>query len=127
MPALHAPPFTITPKALDLVVQISEALGRLSVQAPAAMTPKLRRSRRLRTIHSSLAIENNSLSLEQVTAVIEGKRVLGPAKDIQEVRNAFAAYEVLDAWNPASAKDLLTAHQRLMRGLVDHPGHYHSC
>jgi Fic family protein len=124
MPALYTPPFTITSKALDLVVQISEALGRLSVQAPTAMTPKLRRSRRLRTIHSSLAIENNSLSLEQVTAVIEGKRVLGPAKDIQEVRNAFAAYEALGAWNPASTKDLLTAHRLLMNGLVDHPGRF---
>ncbi len=126
MPALYTPPFTITSKALDLVVQISEALGRLSVQAPTAMTPKLRRSRRLRTIHSSLAIENNSLSLEQVTAVIDGKRVLGPAKDIQEVRNAFAAYEALEAWNPASTKDLLTAHRLLMNGLVDHPGRFRS-
>jgi Fic family protein len=124
MPALYTPPFTITSKALDLVVQISEALGRLSVQAPTAMTPKLRRSRRLRTIHSSLAIENNSLSLEQVTAVIDGKRVLGPAKDIQEVRNAFAAYEALEAWTPASTKDLLTAHRLLMNGLVDHPGRF---
>lgn len=126
MPALHTPPFTITPKALDLVVQISEALGRLSARTAAAMTPKLRRSRRLRTIHSSLAIENNSLSLGQVTAVIEGKRVLGPAKDIQEVRNAFAAYEALDSWNPASAKDLLTAHQMFMKNLVDHPGRFRS-
>lgn len=126
MPALYTPPFTITPKALDLVVRISEALGRLSMQAPTAMTPRLRRSRRLLTIHSSLAIENNSLSLEQVTAVIEGRRVLGPAKDVQEVRNAFAAYESLEAWNPASAKDLLKAHQMLMKNLVDHPGRFRS-
>ncbi len=124
MPALYAPPFTITPKALDLVVQVSEGLGRLSAQKSSVVTPKLRRSRRLRTIHSSLAIENNSLSLEQVTAVIEGKRVLGPAKDIQEVRNAFAAYEAMDSWNPASAKDLLAAHQLLMQSLVDKPGRF---
>ena len=126
MSAAYAPPFTITPRVLDLVAQISEALGRWEAQNPDAMTPRLRRSRRLRTIHSSLAIENNSLSLDQVTAVVEGKRVLGPAKDILEVRNAFATYERLDEWNPASTSHFLAAHGVLMQGLVDRPGHFRS-
>ncbi|WP_395748543.1 Fic family protein [Prosthecobacter sp.] len=126
MSAAYAPPFTITPRVLDLVALISEALGRWEAQNPEAMTPKLRRSRRLRTIHSSLAIENNSLSLDQVTAVVEGKKVLGPAKDILEVRNAFAAYEKLDDWNPSSTKHFLAAHGILMQGLVDRPGHFRS-
>ncbi|WP_395746170.1 Fic family protein [Prosthecobacter sp.] len=126
MSAAYAPPFTITPRVLDLVAQISEALGRWEAQNPDAMTPRLRRSRRLRTIHSSLAIENNSLSLDQVTAVVEGKRVLGPAKDILEVRNAFATYERLEEWNPSSTRHFLAAQGVLMQGLVDRPGRFRS-
>ena len=80
----------------------------------------------MRTIQASLAIENNSLTLEQVTAVIAGKRVLGPPKEIQEVRNAFAAYEAMEVWKPDSSKDLLAAHKLLMAGLVDHPGRFRS-
>lgn len=71
-----------------------------------------------------MAIENNSLTLEQVTAVIVGKRVLGAPKEIQEVRNAFAAYEAMEMWKPSSSKDLLTAHKLLMTGLVERPGRF---
>lgn len=126
MSSLYEPPFTLTPRVLALVMEISETLGRLTAQKGLPAPPALRRGNRLRSIHASLAIENNSLTLEQVTAVIAGKRVLGPPKEIQEVRNAFAAYEAMEAWSPESLKHLLAAHKLLMAGLVDHPGRFRS-
>lgn len=120
----YQPPFTITAKALDLVVRISEEIGRQEPRPNAASTPELRRGNRLRSIHASLAIENNSLSLEQVTAVIAGKRVLGPAREIEEVRNAFAAYEAMAQWKPGSERHFLEAHRLLMKGLVKDAGRY---
>jgi Fic family protein len=126
MPA-YQPPFQITPSILTLVADISEQLGRWSAllgHADAALLPELRRGNRLRTIQASLAIEHNSLSLEQVTAVIEGKRVLGLPREIQEVRNAFAAYEQLPNWQPYNDKHLLAAQGQLMLGLVDDAGQW---
>ncbi|ENR9723420.1 Fic family protein [Klebsiella aerogenes] len=82
----------------------------------------LRKENRIRTIQASLAIEHNSLSMEQVTALLEGKRVLAPAKEIQEVRNAIRAYELMPGWHKANISDLLAAHKTLMIGLVDSPG-----
>jgi Fic family protein len=120
----YSPPFTLTSRILDLVSQISEELGLLSGRQAAAISPVLRRSNRIRSIQASLAIENNTLTLAQVTAIIAGKRVLGPPQEIQEVQNAFAAYEAMETWNPSSAKDLLSAHKQLMAGLVDHAGRY---
>ena len=81
---------------------------------------------RIRTIQASLAIENNTLSLEQVTAILDGKRVLGLPREIQEVRNAFAAYEHLPRWKPASINALLAAHGVLMAGLLDDAGRFRS-
>ncbi|MEI7730843.1 MAG: Fic family protein [Verrucomicrobiota bacterium] len=118
----YQPPYTLTPAILRLVGEISEWIGRYSVTESATLTPRLRRGNRLRSIQASLAIENNSLTLEQVTAVIDGKRVLGLPREIQEVRNAFAAYECLERWAPTSRKNMLEAHGMLMRGLVDQPG-----
>jgi Fic family protein len=120
----NSPPFTITPEIVRLVSEISETIGRFSVIHPSDLAPTLRRGNRLQSIHSSLAIENNTLTLEQVTAIIDGKRILGHPREIQEVRNAFAAYEMLDTLNPLSASDLLKAHQVLMAGLVDESGQY---
>lgn len=119
----YRPPLQITPALLRRVAEICEMLGRWSVSGGAALSPRLRRDNRIRTIQASLAIENNTLSLEQVTAVLDGKRVLGLPREIQEVRNAFAAYERLDTWHPESLDDLLAAHGVLMAGLVDAPGH----
>jgi len=124
MPAPSDPPFTLTPRVLDLVACIGEEIGRRGFSRDSAMTPALRRGNRLRSIQASLEIENNSLSLEQVTAVLAGKRVLGPPQEIQEVRNAFAAYEALETWSPGREKDLLSAHRLLMAGLVDDAGRY---
>lgn len=119
------PPYTITSTALKLVAAISEQLGTLSATGALTaenLSPQLRRENRIRTIHASLAIENNTLSLEQVTDIIDGKPVIGPPRDIQEVRGAVAAYEKLDLWKPYSLKDLLAAHAMLMHDLVDNPG-----
>ena len=126
MPA-YQPPFQITPVILTLVADISEQLGRWSAvlgHADAALLPELRRGNRLRTIQASLAIEHNSLSLEQVTAVLAGKRVLGLPREIQEVRNAFAAYEQLPNWQPYNDKHVLAAQGQLMLGLVDDAGQW---
>lgn len=120
----YNPPYQLTPRILQLVASICELLGRWSVAGAASLSPHLRRDNRIRTIHASLAIEHNTLSLEQVTAVLEGKRVLGQPREIQEVRNAFAAYEQLPNWLPECAADLLAAHKTLMLGLVDGPGQY---
>jgi len=122
-----APPFTITPAILDLVVRIVEEIGRTGIdEGISPAPPKLRRGNRIKSIHASLAIENNSLSLEQVTALLAGKRVLGPPREVLEVKNAFAAYEALPKWSPASVDDLLAAHRLMMDGLVDRPGTFRS-
>jgi Fic family protein len=122
----YRPPYSLTAAVLALVAEISEMIGRYAVLADRAMTPQLRRENRLRTIQASLAIENNTLTLEQVTAVIDGKRVLGQPREIQEVRNAFAAYDAMERWHAASREDLLEAHRMLMSGLVDRPGAFRS-
>ncbi len=93
---------------------------------PETLNLHLRRENRIRTIHSSLAIEQNSLSLEQVTAIIEGKRVLGNPNEIKEVQNAYDAYELLLTLNPLSINDLLKAHQLMMNGLVKENGKFRS-
>lgn len=87
------PPFEITNSIIDHVVQIAELVGRLTVSSPLSSNPTLRRANRIRTIYESLAIEQNTLSLEQVTAVLNGKHVLAPPKDIAEVKNAYEIYE----------------------------------
>ncbi len=123
---IYQPPYTITPALLNLIAEISEVIGRYSVLAEQNLTPRLRRENRIRTIQASLAIENNTLTLEQVTAVLEGKRILGAPREIQEVRNAFATYEAMDGWSTSIEGDLLKAHELLMTGLVDNPGRYRS-
>ena len=120
----YQPPLTITARILALVEQIGETLGRWSVTRQVDLSPRLRRGNRIRTIHASLAIENNTLTLEQVTALLDGKRVLGLPREIQEVRNAFAAYDQLPDWDPASLHDLLAAHGVLMAGLMDDAGRF---
>ena len=118
----YQPPYTITPLIVQRVAEIVELLTRWQVAGDNALSPQLRRNNRIRTIQASLAIENNTLSIEQVTAVLDGKPVLGLPSEIQEVRNAFAAYEQLPNWQAHSAADLLTAQGLLMAGLVDDAG-----
>ncbi len=116
------PPFEITHQMVDAVVEIAELVGRLTSTDLLSANPMLRRSNRIRTIHGSLAIEQNTLSLEQVTAVLNGKQVLAPPKDIAEVKNAYEIYERLDQLDPYSVDDLLAAHGIMTRGLVEESG-----
>jgi Fic family protein len=120
------PPFRITNKIIDDVAEISELTGKLSVHDHLSSNPNLRRTNRIRTIHGSLAIEQNTLSLEQVTAVLNGKHVLAPPKDIAEVKNAYEIYERLDELDPYSVDDLLAAHGIMTRGLVEESGVFRS-
>lgn len=124
--ANYHPPYTITPTILNLVAELGETVGRYSALTEQNVTPRLRRANRIRTIQASLAIENNTLTLEQVTAVIDGKRLLGHPREIQEVRNAFTTYDAIEEWNPISQEDLLASHRLLMASLVDTPGMYRS-
>jgi len=120
------PPFQITNTILDSVIEIAELVGKLTSTNQLSANPTLRRTNRIRTIHGSLAIEQNTLSLEQVTAVLNGKRVLAPPKDIAEVKNAYEIYERLDELDPYSVDDLLTAHGIMTRGLVEESGCFRS-
>ena len=122
----YTPPYTITDKIVSLVSEISELVGALGAWDNMNSNPQLRRDNRVKTIHASLAIENNSLSLDQVTAIINGKRILGAPGEIQEVKNAYEAYEQLLTCNPYSAQDLLKAHRILMNGLVKEAGNFRS-
>lgn len=121
---VYQPPYTITPEILNRVAAISETIGRLTVLTDQARSLRLRRINRIRTIHGSLAIEGNTLSVAQITAILEGKRVIAPPREVQEVKNALAAYDRFDTWKPSSEKDLLAAHRILMSGLIDEAGLY---
>lgn len=122
----YKPPFHMTDKMTSLIAEISEQVGRITVLQEGTISPHLRRENRIRTIHSSLAIEHNSLSLEQVTAILDGKRVLGNPNEIKEVQNAYEAYELMLRLNPASVDDLLKAHKLMMNGLVSENGRFRS-
>ncbi|MGE4344828.1 MAG: Fic family protein [Geoalkalibacter sp.] len=120
----YQPPYTITPEILNRVAAISEAVGRLTVLTDQARALRLRGINRIRTIHGSLAIEGNSLSEAQITAILEGKHVIAPPREVQEVKNALAAYDRFETWKPETEKDLLEAHRILMSGLIDAAGLY---
>lgn len=120
------PPFEITKSILDKITAIAELVGHADAAGTLSASPTLRRSNRIRTIYSSLAIEQNTLSLEQVTAVVNGKRVIAPPKDIAEVKNAYEIYDRLDSLNPYSVDDLLKAHGVMTRGLVAESGCFRS-
>ena len=120
------PPFEITTAILDEVAEIAELVGHVNASLGLSTNPTLRRTNRIRTIYSSLAIEQNTLSLDQVTAVLEGKRVIAPPKDIAEVKNAYEIYEMMESLDPYSVDDLLNAHAIMTRGLVEESGCFRS-
>ena len=122
----YKPPFTMTEEITNLVIEIAEMAGMLALTDTLSKNPTLRRENRIHSIHSSLAIERNSLTIDQVSDVIDGKRVLGPPKDIREVQNAYDAYEMLTKLNPYSINDLLTAHKIMMLDLVKEAGIFRS-
>lgn len=119
------PPFEITKSMLTDAAEISEMVGRLSTEKLSS-SPVLRRTNRIRTIQGTLAIEQNTLSVEQVTAVLNGKHVIAPPRDIAEVRNAYTVYETLDEFDPYSVDSLLAAHGVMMHGLIDEAGLFRS-
>ena len=119
----YQPPFEITTKIVNQISAISEQIGRISAQSLTA-SPQLRRQNRIRTIQGTLAIEGNTLSLDQVTAIVEGKRVFGQSREISEVQGAIQAYEALPNWNPAATQDLLSAHRLLMSDILVEAGKF---
>ena len=122
----YRPPFHITDRITTLVAEIGEEVGRISVLSHGNLNPHLRRENRIRTIHSSLAIEHNSLSLEQVTAILNGKRILGNPNEIREVQNAYEAYDMMLSLDPYSVKDLLKVHGHMMQKLISENGKFRS-
>ncbi len=122
--SIMKPPYEITPKILKLVSSISEKIGEAHANYLSRPSPQLRRHNKIRTIHSSLKIEGNTLTQDQVTALIDNKRVVGPRKDILEVKNAIKVYDGLSEYDPFSSKSFLKAHKHLMEGLIEYPGIY---
>ena len=122
--SLMKPPYEITSSILKLITSISEKIGEVNANLLNKPSPKLRKQNRIKTIHSSLKIEGNTLTEEQITALLENKRVIGPKKDVLEVLNAIKIYENLEDYNPSNEKSFLKAHQNLMEGLIESSGKY---
>lgn len=120
------PPYDITPKILKLISSISEKIGEVKANYLSKQSPQLRKQNRIKTIQSSLQIEGNALTEEQITALIENKRVIGPEKDVLEVLNAIKVYHELNTYKHYSEKDFLKAHSALMNGLIFNAGKYRS-
>jgi Fic family protein len=118
------PPYDISPKILEKIASISQKIGRINASFLDKPSPQLRKENRVKTIHHSLKIEGNTLTEDQITALIENKEVIGPIKDINEVVNAIEVYERLSDFDYKSEKSFLKAHKLLMNGLVPDPGSY---
>ena len=118
------PPYTITPQILSLITDVSHKIGEVNASFITKQSPELRKRNRIRTIQASLSVEGNTLSIEQITAIINNKKVLGPAKDIQEVSNAIEVYNQLNNFNPYNEKSFFQAHKILMQGLTKDAGKY---
>ena len=121
----YKPNFTVSAHAVLMVAEISALIERYTINH-SADSLKLRRANKIKTIQSSLAIEGNTLSVKQVTDILDGKRVIAPLREIQEVKNAIAAYDLFDELDPYSSKDLLKAHKVMMSALIDEPGKFRS-
>lgn len=118
------PPYELTPRIIKLIASVSQKIGQLDVKFVAKQSPELRKANRIKTIHSSLGIEGNTLSEQQITALMENKRVVGPAKDIREVLNALETYKTLKRLKYQSEIDFLKAHKSIMKGLIIDSGKY---
>lgn len=119
---MYRPPVTISPSILRLSENIFKEIGRLEGVRMISPPVVLRRSNKIKTIHASLAIEGNTLTIENITDVLEGKRVIGPVKDIVEVKNALALYDRLHDFDALNSDDLFLAHKILMQGLINENG-----
>ena len=122
----YTPPFTITSKILDLVSLISEGVGKLEILAPSAMTPTLRKANKIKIITGTLAIEGNTLGIEKVTAILDGKRVMGTMLEIAEVNGAIKVYDKLSSLDYKKLDDLLLAHKILMNEILTNAGTFRS-
>ncbi|CAM4313675.1 Fic family protein [Gillisia hiemivivida] len=118
------PPYDITPDILRLITSISEKVGAINANYLNKPSPKLRKENRIKTIHSSLKIEGNTLTEEQITALIENKRIIGPKKDVKEVLNAIKIYDHLKNYKPFNEKSFLECHKHLMENLIEDAGKY---
>jgi Fic family protein len=118
------PPYEITPQILKLISSISIKIGEVNANYLNKQSPQLRKQNKIKTVHSSLSIEGNTLTEEQVSAILENKKVIGPQKDIIEAINALNVYDSLNNFNPYSSKSFLKAHKTLMAGLVNEAGVY---
>jgi len=117
-------PYDLTGTILKQVSTIFEKLGEVKAHFLNKPSPQLRKQNKIKTIHSSLKIEGNTLTVDQITALIDNKRVIGPKKDVLEVLNAIKVYEDLNKYKPISSKSFLSAHNQLMTGLIEKPGQY---
>ena len=123
---MYTPPFTLSAKAVNLIAEIYALLEQFNIKEVEEHELRLRKVNRIKTIHSSLAIEGNKLSEGQVADIINGKNVVAPLREIQEVKNAIQVYDIYDTLNPFTEKDLLKAHSIMMQALIDAPGRYRS-
>lgn len=121
---MYKPPYKVTSKILKLIAEIQEHLGELKYYSIKKPNIKLRKENKIKTIHHSLAIEGNTLDEEQINTLLDGKSVIGPKKQILEVKNALVLYDQVSKLNPLSENDLLKAHKILMNGLIQSPGQY---
>ena len=120
----YSPPFTITNSIIEKVSSISEKIGRISIRNPLDSRPHLRRSNRIKSIHASLKIEANSLSVSDVRDVIDGSTVYGDRSEIAEVKNAYSAYELISDVNPYSIKDLKRLHKIMTSDTIAESGRF---
>ena len=118
------PPYQITPVILKLIASVSEKLGQINAKYLDKPSVKLRKENQIKTIHSSLSIEGNTLTTDQITALLDKKRVIGPEKDVNEVLNAINVYQRLNSFNPTISTSFLKAHEMLMNGLISDNGKY---
>jgi len=118
------PPYEITPAILNYITSISEKIGEINANYLNRPSPQLRKQNKIKTIHSSLKIEGNTLSEEQITALIENKRVIGPQKDVKEVLNAITIYDNLEDFKSTDEKSFLKAHKILLSNLIEKSGKY---
>ena len=118
------PPYEITPTILKSITSISEKIGAINANYLNKPSPKLRKENKIKTIHSSLKIEGNTLTEEQITALLEHKRIIGPKKDVKEVLNAIEIYEHLENYNAFDEKSFLKCHKHLMKNLIEDAGKY---
>ena len=126
MDTAYTPPFTISPHAINLIAEISAQIERYAIRIEANDGLRLRKANRIKTIHGSLAIEGNKLSESEVTDILEGKTIVAPLREIQEVKNAIKTYDLYPTLNPFKVKDLLRAYATMMASLIDEAGRFRS-